>query len=102
MVLAVSNLLVAIGTILSGLVSWFRGGVVAKFINNIGRIENIEEDVDEINEWKNDTDTLLIALALGNDDVDNRKAMEQVGMETDYKDLLDDEWESADRQEPAD
>lgn len=89
LILAVLNLVVAIGTILSALVSWFRGGAVAKFIDNIGRIETIEEDVDEIIDWKDKTDTLLVALALGNENVKDRKAMEQVGMKTDYKDLLD-------------
>lgn len=92
MILAVANLLLALGGILSGIYSWARGGVVAQFINNIGRIEKIEEDVDEINEWKDDTKSLLIALAIGNKEVNDRLAMEQVGIETDYKDLLDEKW----------
>lgn len=99
MVLAIANLLVALTTIISGLVSWFRGGVVATFVDNIGRIENIEDDVDEINEWKDKTDTLMVALALGNERVDDRKAMEKVGLETEYKDLLDKEWRNSSGEE---
>jgi len=101
MALAVANLLVALGTIITGLVSWWRGGVVAVFIKNIGRIENIEDDVEEINQWKDNTDTLLVALALGNEQVDDRKAMEKVGLKTEYKDLLDSEWSSS-NEKPAD
>lgn len=101
MVLAVANLLVALGTIITGLVSWWRGGVVAVFIQNIGRIEKIEDDVEEINQWKDNTDTLLVALALGNEKVDDRKAMEKVGLKTEYKDLLDGKWSDS-NEEPAD
>lgn len=101
MILAVANLLVALGTIVASLVSWWRGGVVAVFIKNIGRIEKIEDDVEEINKWKDNTDTLLVALALGNEQVDDRKAMEKVGLKTEYKDLLDGKW-NKDKKEPAD
>ena len=101
MMLAIANLLVALGTIITGLVSWWRGGVVAVFIQNIGRIEKIEDDVEEINQWKDNTDTLLVALALGNEQVDDRKAMEKVGLKTEYKDLLDGKWNQNDK-EPAD
>lgn len=102
MILAIANLIVALGTIIAGLVSWWRGGVVAVFIKNIGRIEKIEDDVNEINSWKDKTDTLLVALALGNEKVDDRKAMEKVGLKTEYKDLLDSEWNSVDNKNEAD
>jgi len=101
MILAVANLLVALGTIAASLVSWWRGGVVAVFIKNIGRIEKIEDDVEEINTWKDNTDTLLVALALGNEKVDDRKAMEKVGLKTEYKDLLDNKWNNGE-ENPAD
>ena len=96
MALILANLTIAIGSIVSGLISWWRGGVVAVFIKNIGRIEDIEADVKEINEWKDNTDSLLVALALGNENVDDRKAMEKVGLKTEHKDLLDDRWENND------
>jgi len=42
-----------------------------------------------------------VALALGNEKVDDRKAMEKVGLKTEYKDLLDGKWNQNDK-EPAD
>jgi len=101
MYLALLNIVIAGGTILSALVSWWRGGMVAVFIKNIGRIEEIQGDVKEINHWKNKTDTLLVALALGNENVDDRKAMEKVGLKTEYKDILNENWNS-EEEKPAD
>jgi len=102
MYLVLLNIIIAGGTILSAIVSWWRGGVVAVFIKNIGRIEDIQDDVKEINNWKDSTESLLVALALGNDNVDDRRAMEQVGLKTEYKDLLDETWKNERKRNEAD
>lgn len=90
-VVAVVNLAIAVMSLLSAVVSWYRGGVIQKLVRLPERIERIEKKIDGINNWKEDAESVIIAISIAEDDVDAKKAKQRLDRDTKYDDLLNDD-----------
>jgi hypothetical protein len=98
--LTILNIVIATGVIISTLVSWARGGWVSRFLSTFDKIDSIEEQVDELNDWKDDADDVLVAISKAEDGVNARSAKQRLGIDTGYNDLLDnDELDDGNRTE---
>lgn len=83
------NILIAMGTIISGLVSLMRGGFVARAIDSIQKIDRIEEEVNEINSWKDDIEVLIIAMSNSDEDIDEQAVLSRLDRDIGYQEFID-------------
>ena len=88
---AAVNLAIAVMSLLSAIVSWYRGGVIQKLLRLPERIERIERKIDGINEWKDDAESVIIAISIAEEDVDAKKAKQRLDRDTEYDELLEGE-----------
>lgn len=84
-VLLAANLLLAAGAIVGGAISWVRDGMIKKIAEGIASISKIQQDVQEINNWKNDVELILLALSESDKSVDDEVVREtfDIGLDTD-------------------
>lgn len=84
-VLLAANLLLAAGAIVGGAISWVRDGMIKKIAEGIASISQIQQDVQEINNWKNDVELILLALSESDKSVDDEVVREtfDIGLDTD-------------------
>jgi len=87
-VLLALNIMIAIGTILSGVVSWAKGGFVRRLFDSVKKIDDIEGDVNEINTWKDDIEVLLVSVAKGAEGTDEEAVMEELDLALGYKEYM--------------
>ena len=88
-VLMMLNVLIALGTIVSGVISWVRGGFVSKAIDSIQKIDSIEREVNEINEWKDDIEVIMIAMTKNPDSIDEQEVLERLDRDIGYEEFID-------------
>ena len=62
-VLLLVNILIALGTAISGTISYARGGFLHKFIHAVEKIDSTERQVQEINSWRSDVEVVLVAVS---------------------------------------
>jgi len=89
--LTILNIIIATGVIVSTAISWFRGGWVSRFMDTFDKIDSIEKQVDDLHDWKDDADDVLVAISKAEDGVNARAAKQRLGIDTGYNDLLDEE-----------
>lgn len=89
--LTILNIVIASGVIVSTLISWFRGGWVSKFLSTFDKIDRIERKVDDLHEWKDGADDVLVAISKAEDGVNAMAAKDRLGIDTGYNDLLDED-----------
>jgi hypothetical protein len=89
--LTILNIIIATGVIFSTAISWFRGGWVSRFMGTFDKIDSIERQVDDLHDWKDDADDVLVAMSKAEDGVNARAAKQRLGIDTGYNDLLDEE-----------
>jgi len=94
------NIMLAIGTIISGVVSWIKGGFMRRLVDSVQKIDDIENDVREINDWKNDIEVLMVALSKGDDHVDEKAVIEELELDIGYKEyMVEDRLKSEERRQ---
>lgn len=88
-VLMMLNVIIALGTIISGVISWARGGFVSKAIDSIQKIDRIEKEVNEINRWKDDIEVMMIAMSKNPEKIDEQEVLERFDRDIGYEEFME-------------
>lgn len=86
------NILIAVGVIGATIVSWLRGGFIEKTVTVFDQVDSIENKVDDIHDWKDDVEDILIAVSVADGseakELDESEVKEKLGMEKGYVEVL--------------